>query len=131
MNSKTRELTDTQIDSFWRVGFAMVSLGTVVVPSSYPVELKNCGINERGTPRNQLLGHIITQPSGSQLAIETAFHDFSDGRDKGDLHIVNFQSKEITSYYHGWGTWVIHYGDKHWERKDYLRVGSQVDSKLV
>lgn len=126
MNSKTSELTDTQLDSFRRMGSAVVSSGTVVVPDSYPIELKKCGINERGTPRNQLLGHVITQPSGSQLAIETVFHDLNDNQDKGDLHVINFQSKNITSHYQGWGTWVMHYGDKHWERKDYLRVGTEV-----
>lgn len=125
MSSKTRVLTDEQLNPFRRLGSTMVSLGTVFVPGGYPVELKNCGINERGTPRNQLLGYIITQPSGSQLAIETAFHDLSDGRDKGDLHIVNFQSKDITSHYRGWGTWVVHYGDKHWECKNYLRIGTE------
>lgn len=125
MNSKTIKLTEEQLSSFRKMG-SMVSSGTIVVPGNYPNELKNCGINERGTPRNLLLGHVVTQPSGSQLGIETAFHDFRDGRDKGDMHIVNFQSKEITSHFQGWGTWVGYYGDKHWESKDYLRVGTEV-----
>lgn len=94
------------------------------MPGIYPQELKDCGINERGTLRNVLLGYVATQPSGSQLAIETVFYDKKDGNDDGDLHIVNFQDETITSYYRGWGTWEQYYGNQHHAYKDYLRVGT-------
>lgn len=121
MNIKVTRLSDQQVESFRVIGSAMGSLATLPMPGTYPIELKNCGVNERGTP-NQLLGYVATQPSGSQLAIETVFYDPKDGHDNGDLHIINLESKEITSHYRGWGTWTEHYGDKHWEYKDYLRV---------
>lgn len=122
MISKSIELTKEQLDSFRRIGSAMGSLATLPMPGTYPVELISCGVNERGIPRNQLLGFVVTQPSGSQLALETVFFDSKDDRDKGDLHVVNFESKTLTSYYQGWGTWVNFYGNKHWEHKDYLRA---------
>ena len=106
----------------------MNSLATVSMLGTYPQELKDCGINERGTPRNELLGCILTQPSGSQLAVETVFHDTQDSRDDGDLHIVNFENKTIESHYRGWGTWAEHYGDQHHARKDYLRTGIPTSS---
>jgi hypothetical protein len=124
MNIKVTKLSDQQVASFRSIGSAMGSLATLPMPGTYPIELKNCGIKERGTP-NQLLGYVATQPSGSQLAIETVFYDPKDGYDNGDLHIINLESKEITSHYRGWGTWVNYYGNKHWEDKNYLRVGTQ------
>lgn len=128
MISKTIRLTDEQLDSFSSMGSAMSSLATLPVPGTYPEELKNCGINERGTPRNQVVGYVVTQPSGSQLAVETVFFDSIDNQDNGDLHVVNFESRTLTSYYQGWGTWVNLYGNKHREYKGYLRVGSISDT---
>jgi len=102
----------------------MGSLATLPMPGTYLQELKDCGINERETPRNELLGCVITQPSGSQMAVETAFYDTKDFQNDGDLHVVNFKDETITSYYHGWGTWEEHYGNQHHANKDYLRFGS-------
>lgn len=121
MNIKVTKLSENQVDSFKSIGSAMGSLATLPMPSTYPSELKDCGINERGTS-NPLVGYVATRPSGSQLGIETVFFDPKDKTDNGDLHIINFESKEISSHYGGWGTWTNHYGDKHWEQKDYLRV---------
>ncbi len=123
MGIKVTKLSEVQLEPFKVMGSAMGSLATLPMPGTYPVELKNCGINERGIP-NQLVGCIVTQPSGSQLAIETVFYDPKDGHDNGDLHVVNLVSKEIDSHYRGWGTWTNYYGDKHWENKDYLRAGT-------
>lgn len=123
MNIKTTKLSDIQLEPFKHMGSTMSSLATLPMPGTYPEELINCGINQRGTP-NQLVGYVVTQPSGSQLAIETVFYDPKDKHDNGDLHIVNFVSKEIASHYQGWGTWTGHYGNKHWEDKDYLRAGT-------
>ncbi|OGH39016.1 MAG: hypothetical protein A3B44_04365 [Candidatus Levybacteria bacterium RIFCSPLOWO2_01_FULL_38_21] len=100
MNIKVTKLSDTQIKPFKVMGSAMEFLATVSIPGTYLVELRNCGINERRNP-NQLVGYVVTQPSGSQLGIETVFHDPKDGFDNGDLHIINFESQEITSYYRG------------------------------
>src|SRR3989344_9046207 len=110
MSIKVTKLSEIQIKPFKAMSSAMGSLATLSMPGTYPAELKNCGINERGTP-NQLAGYIITHPSGSQLAIETVFYDPKDDNDNGDLHIINFESKEIASYYRGWGTWVNYYGN--------------------
>ena len=123
MSIKITKLSDIQLDSFKNLGSAMGSLATLPMPGTYPVELKQCGINERGTS-NPLVGYVATRPSGNRLAIETVFFDPKDGHDNGDLHIVNFESKEIASHYRGWGTWTNYYGDIHWEDKSYLRVGS-------
>ncbi|MBI2065951.1 hypothetical protein HYT60_00355 [Candidatus Woesebacteria bacterium] len=123
MSIKVTKLSEIQIEPFKAMGSAMGSLATLSMPGTYPAELKNCGINERGTP-NQILGHVVTQPSGSQLVIETVFYDPKDSHDNGDLHIINFESKEIASHYQGWGTWANYYGDKHWGNKDYLRYGT-------
>lgn len=129
MVRKTTELTDQQINSFKTIGSTMGSLGTLMMPGTYPIELKNCGINERESTRNQLLGCIATQPSGSQLVLEAVFFDRKDQRDNGDLHEINFESKRLISYYQGWGTWVDVYGDRHWENKACLRTGtSQIRS---
>lgn len=125
MNVKVTRLSEQQLQSFRTVGSAMGSLATLPLPGTYLAELKNCEINERGTP-NQLIGCVVTQPSGSQLAIETVFFDPKDGHDNGDLHIINYESQEIKSYYRGWGTWTNYYGNKHWEQKDYLRTGTAI-----
>lgn len=124
MVHKVTDLTEEQLESFRRMGSTMGSLATLAVPGTYPAELKRCGIHERGTPRNQLLGYKVTQPSGSQLALETVFSDSKDGQDNGDLHVVNFESKTLISHYKGWGTWVDFYGNKHREHKSYLRAGT-------
>lgn len=123
MSIKITKLSDLQLAPFKRMGSTMASLATLLMPGAYPSALINCGINQRGTP-NQLVGYVVTQPSGSQLAIETIFYDPKDSCDNGDLHIVNFELKEISSHYQGWGTWTNYYGDKHWENKDYLKVGT-------
>lgn len=123
MSIKITKLSEDQLQSFRVVGSAMGSSATLPLPGTYLTELKNSGINERGTP-NQLIGCVVAQPSGSQLAIETVFFDPKDGHDNGDLHVVNYASKEITSHYRGWGTWTNYYDDKHWEHKDYLRSGT-------
>lgn len=123
MSIKVTKLSDVQLEPFKYMGSTMGSLVTLPMSGTYPSELINCGINQRGTP-NQLVGYVVTQLSGSQLAIETVFYDPKDDCDNGDLHIVNFESKEIVSHYQGWGTWTGYYGDKHWENKDYLRVGT-------
>lgn len=122
MNLKITNLTEQQSNSFRTLGSAMGSLATLSMPGIYPTELKACGINERGTTTNQLIGYVMTQPSGSQLALETVFFDSKDNHYNGDLHIVNFESRTVISHYRGWGTWTNHYGDKHWENKDYLRT---------
>lgn len=126
MNLKITNLTEQQLTSFRTLGSAMGSLATLPMPGTYPAELKACGINERGTVTNQLVGCVMTQPSGSQLALETVFFDSKDNRYNGDLHIVNFESRTVTSHYRGWGTWTDHYGDKHWGNKAYLRTGTTV-----
>ncbi len=123
MSIKVTKLSDIQLDSFKNLGSAMGSLATLPMPGTYPAELKQCGVNERGTS-NPLVGYVATRPSGSQLALETVFFDPKDGHDNGDLHVVNFELKEIASHYRGWGTWTSYYGDNHWEDKNYLRVGS-------
>ena len=123
MSIKVTKLSEIQIKPFKAIGSVMGSLATLSMPGTYPTELKNCGINERRTP-NQLVGCVVTQPSSSQLAIETVFYDPKDSHDNGDLHIINFKSKEIVSHYRGWGTWANYYGDKHWGNKDYLRSGT-------
>lgn len=127
MSIKVTPISEQQLNSFRTLGSAMGSLATLPMPGTYPIELKLCGINERGTVNNNLVGCVVTQPSGSQLVLETVFFDLKDNRDNGDLHIVNFESKTITSHYQGWGTWVNYYGDKHWENKDYLRVGTIIN----
>lgn len=108
----------------------MGSLATLPLPGTYLQELRDCGINERGTPRNQLVGCVVTQPPGSQLAIETVFYDSKDNQDNGDLHIVNFENRTITSFYRGWGTWEGYYHNQHHAYKDYLRVGTNTENKL-
>lgn len=125
MNVKTTKLSEEQLLSFKVVSSTMGSLATLPLPGTYLAELRYCGVNERGTP-NQLIGCVVTQPSGSQLAIETVFFDPKDGHDNGDLHVVNFESREITSHYRGWGTWTNYYGNKHWEQKNYLRMGTVI-----
>lgn len=77
----------------------MGSLATLPLPGTYLQELTDCGINQRGTLRNELMGCIVTQPSGSQMAIETVFLDNKDSQHDGDLHIVNFVDKTISSFY--------------------------------
>lgn len=126
MTTKITILNNEQLNSFRNIGSAMGSLATLSMPGTFPSELKDCGINERGTPRNLLVGCVATQPSGSQLALETVFFDSKDNQDNSDLHIVNFEDKILTSHYHGWGTWVNFYGDKHKENKDYLRLGTNI-----
>lgn len=121
---KVRKLSQEQLSSFGNIWTNLGSCATLPMPGTYLQELKDCGINERGTLRNDLLGCVVTHPSGSQLAIETVFHDKKDNQDDGDLHIVNFQDETITSYYRGWGTWENYYGNQHHTRKDYLRVGT-------
>ncbi|MBI2616997.1 hypothetical protein HYW55_02625 [Candidatus Gottesmanbacteria bacterium] len=123
MNVKVTKLSDEQLESFRFYRSSMGSLATLSLPGTYPTELKNCGIKERKLP-NQLVGFNVASPSGSQIVIQTVFYDPKDRCDNGDLHVINFESKEIESYYRGWGTWTHHYGNKHWENKDYLRVGS-------
>lgn len=123
MNYKITKISDEQVNSFKAICSSFGSLATLVIPGSYPAELKNCGVNERGTLCNQLLGHTVTIPSGSQLAIETSFFDIKDKQDNNDLHVINLESKTIVSCYGGWGTWAQHYGDRHRECKDYLRAG--------
>ena len=126
---KTKGLSKVQLESFQKIGSAMGSLATLSVPGVYPVELKDCGVNERGTSRNELLGYVVTQPSGSQLAIETVFRDTKDSQDDGDLHIVNFENRTITSHYRGWRTWTEYYGNQHHADKSYLRIGSTNETK--
>lgn len=121
---KIRPLTEDQVDSFFSVRQSMGSLATLPMPGTYLQELKDCGINERRVPRNQLVGCVATQPSGSQMAIETVFHDTRDLQDDGDLHVVNFGDKTITSFYRGWGTWEGYYGNQHHVYKNYLRTGA-------
>lgn len=130
MNIKSVPLTKEQLQSFSKVGSMMGSLATLPLPGTYITELKKCGINERGTPRNYLLGCVVTQPTGSQLVIEAAYFDSKDGQDNGDLHVVNFKSQTLSSYYGGWGTWKDYYGDGHWGNKDFLRsqIGTLVHS---
>lgn len=123
MSIKITKLTNEQFVPFRNIFASMGSSATVSVQGTYPYELVNCGINPRGI-QNKLLGYIVTQPSGSQIAVETVFYDPKDGHDNGDLHVINSKSKEITSYYQGWGTWVDYYGNKHWEYKGYLRTGT-------
>lgn len=125
-NPKVRNLTNTQINSFLKISSSMGSLATLPMPGTYVQELKDCGVNERGTLRNELLGCVVTQPSGSQLAIETVFHDNKDSRDDGDLHVVNYKNATLTSYYRGWGTWTFHYGNQHHANKNYLRSGTVI-----
>lgn len=102
----------------------MGSLATLSLPGTYLQELTDCGINQRGAPRNELMGCIVTQPSGSQMAIETVFNDTKDSRHDGDLHVVNFVDKTISSFYKGWGTWVQYYGNQHHEDKSFLLSGT-------
>jgi hypothetical protein len=118
---KTTILSDKQLAPFHNIGTSMGSLATLPMPGTYPSELSNCGINRRSLPRNQLIGYVATRPSGSQLVLETVFFDTHDQQDNGDLHVVNFADKTVTSYYRGWGTWTKHYGDNHREYKDSLR----------
>ena len=113
-----------QIDSFKNLGSAMGSLATLPLPGTYLSQLKDSGINERETLRNELLGCVVTQPSGSELTVEVAYHDLRDGQDDGDLFVVNYLSKTIKSLYKGWGTWSEYFGDNHHENKDYLRSGT-------
>lgn len=80
MNIKITKLTEIQLEPFRAMGSALGSLATLPMPGTYPVELKNCGINERGTS-NQLLEYIIARPSGSQIGIETVFYDPKDNHD--------------------------------------------------
>ena len=126
---KIRSLTESQLNSFLSRRQSMNSLPTLSMPGTYLQELKDCGINERGVPRNELVGCVVTQPSGSQLAIEAVFHDKRDSQDDGDLHVVNFGDKTITSFHRGWGTWVGYYGDQHHAYKSYLRGGTISEAK--
>lgn len=126
---KIRSLTDDQLNSFLSVRQNMGSLATLPMPGTYLQELKDCGINERGEPRNELVGCTITQPSGSQMTIEAVFHDKKDSQDDGDLHVVNFGDRTITSFYRGWGTWVGYYGNQHHAYKSYLRAGTSTVDK--
>lgn len=112
MNLKVTKLSNQQLEPFRSIGSTMGFLATLAMPGTYPSELMKCGINPRGTP-NQLLKYIATQPSGSQLVLETVFYDPKDGYDNRDLHVVNFTSNQLESYYGGWGTWTNYYGDKH------------------
>lgn len=98
MITKITPLSQQQLNSFRTLGSTMGSLATISMPGTYPAQLKDCGINERGTARNQLVGYVMTQPSGSQLALETVFFDLKDNKDNGDLYIINFQSKTLTSH---------------------------------
>ena len=124
MNIKVTKLSDEQLNAFAKTFSSFASLATLPLPGTFLQELKDCGVNERGTPRNELVGCIVTNPSGSQLAIETVFHDTKDSQDDGDLHIVNFEEKTITSHYRGWGTWEQYYGNQHHVYKGYLRIGT-------
>ena len=127
MNIRIRKLSNQQVYAFKNISSAMGSLPTLLRQGTYPKALVDCGINERDEP-NLLVGYIATRPSGSQLGIETVFHDPKDNCDNGDLHIINFKSKEVASHYCGWGTWTTYYGDNHWGKKDYLRAGTSTSS---
>ena len=126
---KIRSLTEGHLNSFISIRQSMNSLATLPMPGTFLQELKDSGINERGTPRNQLVGCVVTQPSGSQMAIETVFYDTRDLQDDGDLHVVNFEDKTITSFHRGWGTWEEYYGNQHHTYKSYLRFGTSSEIK--
>ena len=124
MTTKTVKLNPYQLSAFDNVRGSMVSMATLPIPGVFPQQLKNVGINERGTLVNRNVGHIITAPSGSELVFETVSHNSSENLYKGDLHVVNFELGNITSYFRGWGTWIQHYGDGHHADKSFLEAGT-------
>lgn len=126
MITRTVNLTSNQVGAFNDVRGFMVSCATLPVSGFYPSELKDVGINERGTSRNRNVGYIITAPSGSELVFETVSYDNRESLYKGDLHIVNFGSGNITSCFRGWGRWTKHYGDGHHADKSFLETGTVV-----
>lgn len=102
----------------------MVSGTTLPIPGFFPQELTYVGINQRGTQKYVNVGYIVTAPSGSQIVFQTVFRELQTNMYKGDLHAVNFESKEITSYFKGWGTWTKLYGDGHHSDKSFLETGT-------
>ena len=126
MTTKTIDLNLNQINAFNDVRGSIASCATLPIPGAFPHQLENIGINERGTLVNRNVGHIITAPSGSELVFETVSHNNMQNLYKGDLHVVNFESWKVTSYYRGWGTWTEHYGNGHHADKSYLEAGTSV-----
>jgi len=120
MIPKVRRLPDNQLRDFDKYGTKYSSCATTVLQGTYLKELSNLGVKPR-SKEYDILGCVITHPSGSELAIETAYNKPGRAIDKGDLHIVNTRSKTLTSYYRGWGNWEGYYGDRHWDHKDYLK----------
>lgn len=121
MTEKITKITDYDLTNFNKYMGSLNSCATLCYPGIYPVELKNLGIKERNSSTNDLVGYIATKYCGTQLAFETVFFDKKEGRDNGDLHLVNLGKMEIKSFYHGWGTCVDYYGDNHNKPKDFLR----------
>ena len=120
---KVKTVTDNNLQDFLKIRNNFGSYATICYSGSFPLALENCETYGRGT--NELLvGYIATQPSGSQLVLETVFLDPKRNLYKGDLHVVNFVTRELKSHYKGWGTWDNYYGDKHHEDKSYLVKGS-------
>ncbi len=105
-------------------------MATLPLPGTYLQELTDSGVTQRGAVRNKLMGCIVTQPPGNQMAIETVFLDLKDFQHDGDLHIVNFIDKTLSSFYRGWGTWEQYYGKQHHADKSFL-LSETIVPKLV
>lgn len=126
MITKNLKLKPDQLNVFNDVRGSMISMVTLSIPGVFPEQLKNVGINERGTTLNRNVGHVITMPSGSELVFETVSHNSAENLYKGDLHVVNFETGDLTSYFKGWGTWTDHFGNGHHADKSFLEVGTIV-----